>query len=122
MKQHKGFTIVELLVVIVVVTILASISYFVVNSWRKDATETQVKNELIQAANALNNTRNFSSSYPASSNFPSVYAPGADVTLSYTLRANGSFCLNGSSTVRSDVRFNIDSQQTMDPRTGICTP
>ncbi len=122
MKIIRGFTIVELVVVIAVIAILASISYFTVTNWRQDAAETQVKNELSQATTALANHRNFSNSYPTTANFVSVYSPGADVSLSYTLRADGSYCLNGESQVRTSITFNVDSRVGDSSRSGTCTP
>lgn len=121
-QRRSGFTIVEVLVVIVVIAILASISYFAIESWRTDTANTQVKNELIHATNALNNTRNFTSTYPTSAQFPSIYSTGADVTLSYTRRLNDTFCLNGTSQAQPNVRWNVDSNVTTEPRSGVCVP
>lgn len=121
-RKKTGFTIVELLVVIVVIAILASITYFVIQSWRRDSADMQVKNELLHAAAALKQYRNFNSDYPGSGAFTPIYEVGDDVTLNYTRRANGTYCLNGSSHTHTSVRWNIDSNIKTEPRSGACTP
>ncbi len=64
-KQLKnGFSITELIVVIVVIGILASISVVGYTGWRKSTTENQLKSELIMAAAAMENYRNFNGEYP----------------------------------------------------------
>lgn len=120
MNKRRGITLIELLVVIVVVTILASISYLMFASWQQDRAQTQVKNELTHASNALKNFRNFNPSYPTT--LAPSYQPGADVTLVYTLRADGTYCLVASSQKQTTVVWNIDSRIADEPRVGQCTP
>ena len=61
--KTTGFTISELLVIITVIGILASVVSVSYVGWQKSARQTQVKNDLIAAFNAL---------MSLSSNFPSV--------------------------------------------------
>lgn len=62
--KHKGFTIIELIVVIAVVGILAGLTTFGYRMWRQDLTEKIVMNDLNQAGTALENYRNFKNYFP----------------------------------------------------------
>lgn len=53
MKQQKGFTIVELLIVIVIIAILAAITVVAYNGIRERATDSMVKSDLAQAAKQI---------------------------------------------------------------------
>lgn len=119
--MKRGFTIVEIMVVIVAITILAAITYSGVRDWRGRAVKSEVRSDLQNAANALESTRNFGGGYPstlAAANFR-----GSDnVTLTYSLRSDGSYCLNGQSTTRTTVRWSIDSRVSKEARELTCTP
>jgi prepilin-type N-terminal cleavage/methylation domain-containing protein len=56
--KHIGFTIVELLVVIVVLGILVSLSYFAFNSWRGRVAETELKSDPNELGNPSRYTKN----------------------------------------------------------------
>ncbi len=73
LKKIKGFSIVEILVVISVIGILAAISYVGYGAWQKSAKVTQIKNEFNMAAAAMENYRNFNDAYPLDVN--TVYTP-----------------------------------------------
>lgn len=116
-----GFTLIEVLVMVTILMILASAAYFFIGGWRERAAITEVKNDLTNASIALENRRNFSNDYPGSlSN--AIFAPTATVQLSYTLRGDKTYCLNGSSKVVASVRWNIDSRTGKKLAEGTCTP
>lgn len=119
--RATGFTLVEILVIVTVLMILASASYFFMGGWRERAAVTEVKNDLVGASTALENQRNFSTGYP-SSLASSVFTPTATVELNYTRRGDGSYCLNGSSRVSSDVEWYIDSRTNKQLTEGTCAP
>ena len=121
-QLKRGFTIIELMIIIVVISILVSITYLVYDSWRQRAAETQVNNELTQAASSLKQASNFGSSYPATADFSKVYQPGPEVNLDYQLRPDGTYCLNGSSQTVSSVEYSVDSRNGSSPQSGSCTP
>ena len=52
-KQHKGFTLVELLIVIVIIAILAAISIVSYNGLQKKATEATLMSDLKNASTEL---------------------------------------------------------------------
>ena len=120
-NRQSGFTMVELVVVIAVLSVLISIIYFLIASWRVDAAETQVKNELTQATNAVTNSRNFSGTYPTSGGFSTVYEVGPDVTFDYVYRAgDDSFCMEAQSQRVATVRYHVDSRTSTTPVAGVC--
>lgn len=53
MKHQKGFTIVELLIVIVIIAILAAITVVAYNGIRERATDSMVKSDLDQATKQI---------------------------------------------------------------------
>ena len=119
--MKRGFTIVEILVVIVLIALLAGITYAGVRDWRGRAVKSEVKSDLQNAANALDSTRNFNNGYPASLS-TAGFRSSDNVTLTYGLRSDGSYCLNGSSTTRTTVKYNIDSRVSKTPVENTCTP
>jgi len=61
---HTGFTVVELVVVIVVIGILAAITVVGYGAWQKTIAETQIKNDINSARVAMENYRSFNGKYP----------------------------------------------------------
>jgi|GEM_PF-1656307 len=78
-KRLNAFTIVELVVVIVVIGILATIIFVSYGSWRKSVAETQIKSDLQGAVTAMENYRNFSSGYPEA--IPSTFRASEGVIM-----------------------------------------
>lgn len=60
----RAFTLIELLMVIVVISILATIALVTYGSWRRSTADAVVRNDLTQAAAGLASHLNFTSSYP----------------------------------------------------------
>lgn len=96
-KQASGFTIVELLIVVVVIAILAAITIVAYNGIQSRANESAVKAEVVQNAKAIVNAANVTGSAYATS---SVMANG-DVKLSYSSDKYRvvSYCTNGTDSV-----------------------
>lgn len=120
--RSRGFTIVEVLTVVVGVAILAGIVIFGFSGWRTSVANTEMKNELSNAASAIKMYRNVNGSFPAQlSNIP--YSPSNNVSLTYTVRGGGgSYCLNaGSTVVTSAAHYYIDSNISMNPTTTACS-
>lgn len=63
-KNNKGFTIVELLIVIVVIAILAAISVVAYNGIQTRARDTQRANDISVLLKGLENYRSINSVYP----------------------------------------------------------
>ncbi len=120
LKQRKGFTIVELLVVIVVIGILTTIVIVSYGAWQTSTRTAQVKSDLTSAASAMEAARNFGSGYPSS--LPSSITPSSGVTLTLTATAATSYCIDGGSTVDSSIQYYTDSLTgSKGPQTGTCT-
>lgn len=65
-RTYRGFTIVELMMVMAVLAILATIVMVGYNGWQRRIAENAAKSDLTQAANLLKNARNFKGVYPTS--------------------------------------------------------
>ena len=118
--RNKGFTIVELLVVITVIAILAGLTMVSFGAWQTRAARNAVRSDLIQAAASLKSARNFNSE----GKFPSTlsFTSSPDVTITPTIAGDGSgFCLIGQSDKVASVNYYMNSQTT-EPQEGTsCT-
>jgi prepilin-type N-terminal cleavage/methylation domain-containing protein len=116
--DYHGFTIVELLVVILVIGILAGISIVGYGAWRKNIAEDQLKSELSGVASAMENARNFSSTYPTA--IPSTFTPSNDVTLTYVSGDAKTFCIQASTSQDSTLIYRYDISEKKEPQVGAC--
>lgn len=62
--SRRGFTLIELIITMIVVSILATITIISYGTWRHQTDESVVKNDIIQATTGLTSYMNFKSSYP----------------------------------------------------------
>ena len=74
--KKNGFTIVELMIVIVVIAILAGIAIFGYASWRSSTIETALSSDLSSAASAMKQELNFNNTY--STIIPKSYRGSTD--------------------------------------------
>lgn len=114
--KHSGFTIVELLIVIVVIGILAAITIVAYNGIQKRAQGSAASSALTQAVKkiALWQVDNPSTS-PSTLTVAGITNSG-DVTYQYTQGANGTYCI--TATVGSTSFKITESSQ---PSTGGCS-
>lgn len=117
MKYPRGFTIVELLVVIVMIGILATVVTFAFGNWRAQTAQTEVKNELLSIQGQVKDYRNWNNSYPA--NLAAIsYQARNNVTVTYTANANVSYCATAVSTTASSGTWYISNNRTLPNTTG----
>lgn len=84
-RRQKGFTIVEMIIVVILIAILALFTVFAFNNYRTRAARTEMRNEVLQSAAALKNYENFNNIFPADqAGFDPIYSAGSNVTLTYT--------------------------------------
>ncbi len=109
LRNSRAFTIVELLVVVVVIAILASIIIVSYNGVQKSAISASVQSDLRSAATAIAVEINRSNSASVTG-FPSTVKTSPKVGLSLATPASGSsYCINGAYAGSPSVKYYFDS-------------
>jgi len=117
-QKTNGFTVIELLVVVVVIGILAGIVLLSYNSWRTTTAQNEVKSSLNGLVAAMNSARTFGSGYPTS--IPSTFTPNSDVTLNYAWGDSNGYCVSATSVAVPSVSYNINTYQSSTVQSGVC--
>lgn len=117
-QSESGFTVVEMIVVIVIVGLLAGLVALSWNNWRTSAAQKAVKSDLKLASVAMENAKNFGTGYPTS--LPATYEQGKDVTVTYMSGSATSYCIRGVSTIVASVSYIINSANGSEPVVGAC--
>lgn len=92
-QKKAGFTLVELLIVIVVIAILATISIVAYNGMQKRAMASVVSADLRNAAKIFELYKADNDTYPT--DMPSDIKTSKGVVLAPTIASGDSFCING---------------------------
>lgn len=121
-RSNNGFTLVELIIVVTVISILAGISIVSYGAWRSTINNKAVTSDLIAAAAAMEDARSNSTGYP--STLPSSFSPSTNVVV--TVYAAGTttstFCLDGSYGPTPTIRYYTDETiKSGQPKTGTCS-
>lgn len=117
-QKQKGFTIVELLIVIVVIAILAAVTIVAFSGISNRAKESSVQSDVANAVKKLETLKVQSSNgqYPATLELAGITASTGN-TYDYEYASNdNSFCLQSTN---ADVVWYVSSSQTT-PRAGTC--
>ncbi len=113
----KGFTVVELLVVVAVIVTLTAILIFTFGDWRRRTADTEAKTALNSLATSLKNERNFKNAYPTTAQgVPATYKPSDGVTIGYT-GTTTTYCASATSTAISTVVWYISSTNQVPTKT-----
>ena len=109
-STRAGFTIVELVVVIAVIGILATITIVSYGAWRKSTLAAQVKSDLNGAASAMESARTFSNAYPTLLSSLSTITASNGVSLTGGSADGGkTYCIDGASTIDATVVYYVES-------------
>lgn len=119
-KTSGGFTIVELIVVIVVIGILAAISIIGYGAWRQRVAVDTLQSDLNGVRSAMNNSRNFNDTFPTS--IPKTITPSDGVTFTYVYGDATSYCIEATSISASSVTYYVSSSDSTTPKQGTCPP
>ena len=119
----SGFTIIELIVVVAIIGILASVVIIGYGAWQKNTATSVLKSDLSQAATSLQSARNFSgptnSGYPTT--LPSTFVASQGVQVSGGGRFGGtSYCVAATSSKYSDLTYYVSDKQAT-PAQGDCS-
>ena len=117
--KHKGFTVVELIIVIVVIGILAGITVIGYGAWRERTAKTEVMSDLRNIASLMKNELNFNNTYPTS--IPSSYKASPNVVVEMIQSPNSAYCINAYHKQKSTIYYSISSSQAGVVRNFLCT-
>lgn len=123
-NKQTGFTIVELLIVVVVIAILAAITIVSYNGIQSQALESSLKADLKNATSQLGVDKVLTDTFPtslATANSGKGIQSSPDTLLRYTYQSdNGSYCLVASSIKMSNKMFSTKSDD-QSIRAGSCS-
>jgi len=116
MKKHKAFTVIELLIVIVVIGIIASVVLVSYSNISSRANASALQTDLNSAGKQLETFRQTNSSYPTSLISANIKASNGSNLTYYTTTNNTQFCLKG---VNGSSTYSISSSN-LSPQLGDC--
>lgn len=121
MKRNSqvGFTIVELLIVVVVIAILAAITIISYNGIRARAEASALKSDITTSFKTLEVARNSKNgTYDAVVLAPYINASNNGVTTNFRYATNTSVCLEATN--QSGLTYYIDTSTSSTPKEGTC--
>lgn len=130
LRKQNGFTVVEILVVIIVLGILVSASYFAFNSWRDRIAESELKSDLNGLYSAMESARNWSKGYPVlsagtlfdgNSTTKGIFTQSTNVKLTYDQGDSTKYCVEAVSRARPSITMYLNTTNgNKEPKKGLC--
>jgi prepilin-type N-terminal cleavage/methylation domain-containing protein len=107
--SNKGFTVIELLIVIAVIAVLATLVIVGYGGWKNTTLTSQIKSDLNGVASAMESARNFTSIYPAS--IPSTFTASSGSVLSGGSTDGGvTYCIDATTSSDPSITYYIASE------------
>lgn len=114
----RGFTIVELVVVITVIGILAAIITVAYTGWREEAIANSLKSDLIALSGEMEKAKSFNQTYPTS--IPATFTTSNTTVLSLDNRSTARhYCATATTPESSSISFYIGNN-LQNPEAGTC--
>lgn len=110
MNTRRGFTVVELIVVIVVIGILAAVVSVSYGAWRNNLLEDTVKSDLNSAAALMEQERTWNNDYPEI--LPASFVPSEGVTMAGGRTDDKKYCLYAYSASKPELYFSRSNEDS----------
>lgn len=124
-KPSRGFTMIEIIVTVIVISILVPLFVVGYGNWRKSVAQSQVKSDLNGIAGAMEDARNFGNAYPADVSSLTTFSAGEGVSLSGGSQDGGkTYCVSAVYDDDPSVRYYVSSTGGSKPTVseGVCGP
>jgi prepilin-type N-terminal cleavage/methylation domain-containing protein len=122
-SANKGFSVVEMTLVIVVIGILATITIGGYGQWRKSTARREVQSDLHGVAAAMESKRTFNNAYPFGGTALSQlsFTASDGVTLTYKSGSDTTYCIEAASIKVPAIIYHLDSANgNKTPEVGVC--
>lgn len=116
-KTSRGFTLVEIMVVIAILGTLLGLAVFSIGNWRTRTAQNEVSSDLNSVGAAMEAARNFSTGYPAT--IPTTFTASKNVTVTLKSSTATAYCVEAASKVVPTVIYHVGSASKT-PVAGVC--
>ncbi|NTW62466.1 prepilin-type N-terminal cleavage/methylation domain-containing protein [Candidatus Saccharibacteria bacterium] len=118
-KKSHGFSVIELLTVIVIIGVLATVAFLSYSGWNQSVAVTQIKSDLTAIVASMETSRNFNNSYP--STIPPTFKASDGIIVSGGSSDGLAYCMEAYS-IKYPGQVYAVSSVNKDPYLGTCDP